>query len=574
MAGELGERYDELSTLRASDVTLIEYRESRHILSTYIRSCGEHLRVDYAAIWIASRKEIYPGGVSYENASTEVLQLLEQLSSDAFSLFQQGHDGFGINDKDEKLRSIINLPADKKVLLTPVFDSMDRPCGVLSCLNEFYHKDFTNSDKSTLDAVARKTQKYLLSAQDDLTGLSKASDLSGDTTWPSIWNEARGCWVVEGGWAEGWSTSIAASSPWTGGCPAGSRDAGWSWGGSVCSTSSTCMSVGAGAVCSGWRFQRGAGRRFQGGAGRGVFCLFLLVGQLFLPLVAFLGGQRTPSGGAPNILLLGSRWTVARVVALIILIHLLSSKECGRRRRSKQESSSTKEGKEGAGVWRPGGSWVVRQVRRQQAVSASSRMSMTGAPACHKASVQDATWILWEGSHESQGGPQAADWIHEAGWSYRSKWTWSGAGEGSMKNFASPPDCPLGRSKPVGAKSTDWAGTAVGIRSSGGTGKRSNGRPSGPWSRKDRIDRGELGSWCRRRVHEKFRESSGLPTWEKKTSGGQVHGLGRDTVQRRAGGDRSSGNGPERRTANRVVQIGSLHAGRWCWKDPMFHLRR
>ncbi len=119
MAGELGERYDELSMLRASDVALIEYRESRHILSTYIRSCGEHLRVDYAAIWIASRKEIYPGGVSYENDSTEVLQLLEQLSSDAFSLFQQGHDGFGINDKDEKLRSIIQFTCRQESTADP-----------------------------------------------------------------------------------------------------------------------------------------------------------------------------------------------------------------------------------------------------------------------------------------------------------------------------------------------------------------------------------------------------------------------------------------------------------------------
>ncbi len=61
---------------------------------------------------------------------------------------------------------------------------MDRPCGVLSCLNEFYHKDFTNSDKSTLDAVARKTQKYLLSTQDDLTGLLNKKGFE-----ESVWRE-------------------------------------------------------------------------------------------------------------------------------------------------------------------------------------------------------------------------------------------------------------------------------------------------------------------------------------------------------------------------------------------------
>jgi len=171
MATELGERYDELSMLRASDVALEEYRESRHIFSTYIRSCAEHLNVDYAAIWISARREIYPGGVAYKHESTGTLKLLEQLSAAAFEMFKNGHDGFGINDKDEELRNGLNLPADKKVLLVPVLDASGKPCGVLSCLNEFYSRDFTNSDKSTLEGVSRKTYKYLLSTQDEITGL-------------------------------------------------------------------------------------------------------------------------------------------------------------------------------------------------------------------------------------------------------------------------------------------------------------------------------------------------------------------------------------------------------------------
>jgi len=171
MATELGERYDELSMLRASDVALEEYRESRHIFSTYIRCCAEHLNTDYAAIWISARCEIYPGGVAYKHEETGTLKLLEQLSAAAFEMFKDGYDGFGINDKDEELRNELNLPANKKVLLVPVLDASGKPCGVLSCLNEFYSKDFTNSDKSTLEAVSRKTYKYLLSIQDELTGL-------------------------------------------------------------------------------------------------------------------------------------------------------------------------------------------------------------------------------------------------------------------------------------------------------------------------------------------------------------------------------------------------------------------
>jgi len=187
MARELGERYDELSMLRSSDLELTEYRESRHILSRYIRSCGEHLEADYAAIWVPGRHAIFPGGTAYTHDFLEILSLLKQLCSTAFTMFQNGHDGFGINDKDEELRRAIHLPADKKVLLVPVLDTTGTPCGVLCCLNEFYSKDFTNSNKSTLDAVSRKTLKYLQDTQDELTGLLNRKGFE-ESVWRDIYH--------------------------------------------------------------------------------------------------------------------------------------------------------------------------------------------------------------------------------------------------------------------------------------------------------------------------------------------------------------------------------------------------
>lgn len=184
MASELGDRYDELSMLRASDLAMVEYRESRHILSTYIRSCAEHLNVDFAAIWIPARQTIYPGGVAYNVQDTKTLSLLESLSVKAYELFESGNEGFGINDKDEALRKSIELPDDKKVLLVPVLDSSVKPCGVLICMNEFHSKDFDNSDKSTLEAVSRKTYKYLLGTQDEVTGLLNRKGFE-----ESVWRE-------------------------------------------------------------------------------------------------------------------------------------------------------------------------------------------------------------------------------------------------------------------------------------------------------------------------------------------------------------------------------------------------
>ena len=171
MAGELGDRYDELSMLRSSDLEMNESRESRHILSTYIRSCADHLDVDYASIWVASRQVIYPAGVSYTHESKEVLALLENVSSKAYALFQRGESGFGINNQDETLRQDIQLPEGKKILLVPVVNSSGTPCGVLCCMNESHKKDFSNSDKETLTSVSRKTYKHLLRTEDELTGL-------------------------------------------------------------------------------------------------------------------------------------------------------------------------------------------------------------------------------------------------------------------------------------------------------------------------------------------------------------------------------------------------------------------
>ena len=184
MASELGDRYDELSMLHASDLALTEYLDPRHILSTYIRSCAEHLAVDYASIWIPARRALFPGGVTYESDSAGKLLLLERLSIAAYAMFQNGKDGFGINNKDQVIRRQIALPADKKVLLVPILNTMGKPCGVLCCLNEYKKKDFSNSDKATLEAVSRKTFKYLLSTQDELTGLLNRKGFD-----ESVWRE-------------------------------------------------------------------------------------------------------------------------------------------------------------------------------------------------------------------------------------------------------------------------------------------------------------------------------------------------------------------------------------------------
>ncbi len=78
MAKELGERYDELSMLRSTDLELTENRESRHILSRYIEAVE--------SIWMLTMQQYgYRPGMQYiqverriRHDSLEALSLLKQ----------------------------------------------------------------------------------------------------------------------------------------------------------------------------------------------------------------------------------------------------------------------------------------------------------------------------------------------------------------------------------------------------------------------------------------------------------------------------------------------------------------
>ncbi|MGB5396840.1 MAG: EAL domain-containing protein [Gammaproteobacteria bacterium] len=186
MAHELGERYDELAMLRSAEQPIADCPESRHMLSRYIRSCADHLKVDYAVIWVPARGAIYPAGLAYKQENTQYLLILEAYCVAGFDMFKSGHKGFGINKDDEELRSLMELPADKKIAIVPVNDFSGTPCGVICCLNESLNRDFTSSDICTLEALSHETFKHLQDTQDELTGLLNRKGFE-----ESIWREVN-----------------------------------------------------------------------------------------------------------------------------------------------------------------------------------------------------------------------------------------------------------------------------------------------------------------------------------------------------------------------------------------------
>ena len=185
LAIELGDRYDELAMLRSTESPVLESRESRHILSSYIRKYAEHVDIDYACIWIPSRQYFFPAGRLYSPKDSANEQTLHTVARCVFGLIDGGLDTVGINDNADALLNHAELDINKKILAVPVLNNNGEICGVLVSLNGFNKRDFTYSDRTTAEAVCKKIYKYLDSTEDPLTHLYNKTGFE-DSVWRDI----------------------------------------------------------------------------------------------------------------------------------------------------------------------------------------------------------------------------------------------------------------------------------------------------------------------------------------------------------------------------------------------------
>ncbi len=171
LAIELGDRYDELAMLRSTETSVAEPRESRHILSSYVRKYAEHLDIDYACIWIPSRQYFFPAGRMYSPKDSACERTLHDVAACCYSIMCDTSDVIAINRIDAPLLNNTALDINQKILAIPVLNSHEEACGVLISLNAHNKRDFTYSYRATADAVCKRIYKYLDATEDPLTHL-------------------------------------------------------------------------------------------------------------------------------------------------------------------------------------------------------------------------------------------------------------------------------------------------------------------------------------------------------------------------------------------------------------------
>lgn len=170
MAGELGERYDELNFIYETgekNTALSDGRESLHHL---VQNCIKYLNVEFAAILLPdkdirlhSEKKIFIG--------LDPDDLLNMLAKNIYPSLQRERATLVVNDIKHPFFKQASLDLCYKLVCSPIIDENGIVSGLLIVMKEFDQIDFTNSDRNLIDVMSRRAAKIILTSYDNLTGV-------------------------------------------------------------------------------------------------------------------------------------------------------------------------------------------------------------------------------------------------------------------------------------------------------------------------------------------------------------------------------------------------------------------
>jgi len=175
MAGELAQRYEELSLIYLPGETIEKGTQLNRHLEQIVRDCIEYLSVDVAAICIPEMRAQFVD-YSPSHAPGEISgEALEQAMGEVFRLISTGarylvYNGQAHGGGPEALSRI-----PYKLVACPVFDSQARPYGFVACLRHQDKRDFVIGDRRLMEVIARRADKIIQPWQDTLTGLMSRS---------------------------------------------------------------------------------------------------------------------------------------------------------------------------------------------------------------------------------------------------------------------------------------------------------------------------------------------------------------------------------------------------------------
>ena len=171
IAGELGDRYNELNMLCRVDETTKPRQECRDTLSQQIRQFASHLEADLAVLWVAQRELVFPAGALYRRDDKELNAWLHGLAHAAYQWFLNGNGPLGMNSLEDVNRQRLGVGGAYKLIGVPILDRRLAVSGILVCANRMERPDFTNSHRNLLEVAAERASECVREHQDELTGL-------------------------------------------------------------------------------------------------------------------------------------------------------------------------------------------------------------------------------------------------------------------------------------------------------------------------------------------------------------------------------------------------------------------
>ena len=172
MAYELEERYEELNLVYDTDDQSDGIINGPDVFEQLVQNCTDYLDVAMAVL-IMPREDLILFHHNTNHPIHYVHSLLKQLENKLYPWVEQNKEAMVLNDLSNELRTKILPEVPYKLVCCPILVSSEQVGGILVVLNPNYLRDFTNSDRNLLDAMARKASKVAMAYYDSLTGLLK-----------------------------------------------------------------------------------------------------------------------------------------------------------------------------------------------------------------------------------------------------------------------------------------------------------------------------------------------------------------------------------------------------------------
>jgi diguanylate cyclase (GGDEF)-like protein len=193
IAGELGERYNELNMLCRVDDPMQPRKECRDALSQQVRQFASHLEPDLAVLWVAQRELVFPAGALYRRDDKELNTWLHDLAHAAYQWFLNGNGPLGMNSLEDSNRQRLGVDGSYKLIGVPILDRRSVVSGVLVCANRMDRPDFTNSHRNLLEVAAERASESVREHQDELTGLMNRNGFQTHLVQLGLQRDAAQC---------------------------------------------------------------------------------------------------------------------------------------------------------------------------------------------------------------------------------------------------------------------------------------------------------------------------------------------------------------------------------------------